>query len=69
MEAKGNFGKKHSPIDAGVQKCAIQRVLLHSAKSMKMIVSGTSNRLSQQAHDEERDEEGGQGIALSLLKL
>ena len=27
MEAKGNFGKKHSPVDAGVQKCAIQRVL------------------------------------------
>ncbi len=25
MEAKGNFGKKHSPVDAGVQKCAIQR--------------------------------------------
>ena len=27
MEAKGNFGKKHSPVDACVQKCAIQRVL------------------------------------------
>lgn len=27
MEAKGNLGKKHSPVDAGVQKCAIQRVL------------------------------------------
>ena len=27
MEAKGNFGKKHSPVDAGVQQCAIQRVL------------------------------------------
>ena len=27
MKAKGNFGKKHSPVDAGVQKCAIQRVL------------------------------------------
>ena len=32
---------------------------------MKMIGSGTGNRLSPQAHDEE----GGQGIALSLLKL
>ena len=27
MEAKGNFSKKHSPVDAGVQKGAIQRVL------------------------------------------
>ena len=27
MEARGNFGKKHSPVDACVQKCAIQRVL------------------------------------------
>ena len=27
MEAKGDFGKKHSPIDVSVQKCAIQRVL------------------------------------------
>ena len=27
MEAKGDFGKKHSPVNAGVQKCAIQRVL------------------------------------------
>ena len=36
---------------------------------MKMIGSGTGNCLSPQAHDEERDEEGGQGIALSLLEL
>ena len=36
---------------------------------MKMIGSGTCNRLSPQTHDEERDEEGGQDIALSLLKL
>ena len=69
MEAKGHFGKKHSPVDAGVQKCAIQCVLWHGAKSMKMIGSGTCNRLSPQAHDEERDEEGGQGIALSLLEF
>lgn len=34
---------------------------------MKMIGSGTCNRLSPQAHDEERDEERGQGIALSIL--
>ena len=27
MEAKGDFGKKHSPVNAGIQKCAIQRVL------------------------------------------
>ena len=36
---------------------------------MKMIGSGTSNRLSLQMHDEERDEEGGQGIALSLFEF
>ena len=58
MEAKGHFGKKHSPVDAGIQKCAIQCVLWHGAKSMKMIGSGTCNRLSPQTHDEERDEEG-----------
>ena len=27
MEAKGDFGKKHSPVNVGIQKCAIQRVL------------------------------------------
>lgn len=32
MEAKGNFGKKHSPVDAGVQKCAIQRCSLTRRK-------------------------------------
>lgn len=36
---------------------------------MKMIGSGTCYRLSPQAHDEERDEERGQGIALSLLEF
>ena len=27
MEAKGDFGKEHPPVDASVQKRAIQRVL------------------------------------------
>ncbi len=36
---------------------------------MKMIGSGTGNRLSPQAHNDERNEEGGQGISLILLEL
>ena len=36
---------------------------------MNLFGSGTCNRLSPLTHDEERDEERGQGLALSLLKL
>jgi len=38
-------------------------------KSMKMIGTDTGNLHPLQAHDEERDEEGGQGIGLNLLEL
>lgn len=36
---------------------------------MKMIGTGTGNLHPLQTHDEERDEEGGQGIVLNLLEL
>ena len=36
---------------------------------MKMIGGGAGNRLPPQAHDEERNEEGGQSIALDLLEF
>lgn len=37
MEMKGNFGKEHSPFNAGIQKHRIQRIFLHSTKSMEII--------------------------------
>ena len=69
MKAKGDFGKEHPPINASVQKRAIQRVLRYSTKSLKMIGSGTSYRFPPQTHDDERDEKRGQSIALNLFKL
>ena len=36
---------------------------------MKIIGGGAGNRLPPQAHDEERNEEGGQSIALDLLEF
>ena len=69
MKAKGDFGKEHPPINASVQKRAIQHILRYSTKSLKMIGSGTSYRFPPQAHDDQRDEERGLCIALDLLKL
>lgn len=69
VEAKGYWGKEHSPVEALIQKCTIQCVLRYIAKFLNIIGGGTGNRFSPQTHDDERDKEGTQSKTLNLLKL
>lgn len=57
MEANGNWGKEHSPVEALIQKCTIQCVLRYIAKFLKMIEGGIGICLSLQTHDIERNKE------------